>query len=187
MLRSVAKTMHRFSVRKRTFAFAIWSVASCPISSSTGFVLTTTPAASFPVHRDSATSLSTSTLTFARRSFLSSTTEETAAAATISDPELPVNMSSEEKLATLRKRMQELNLDVYLVPTDDPHLSGSCSIQLRLFVEHLYLTLLRDRLCRIRTRSLQTPSFSDWFHGECRNSSRDSGRGLAVDRFSILE
>ena len=33
-------------------------------------------------------------------------------------------MTPAEKLEALRSRMQELDLDVYLVPSDDPHLSG---------------------------------------------------------------
>ena len=33
-------------------------------------------------------------------------------------------MTPAEKLEALRSRMQELYLDVYLVPSDDPHLSG---------------------------------------------------------------
>jgi len=33
-------------------------------------------------------------------------------------------MTSAEKLERLRARMMELDLDVYLVPSDDPHLSG---------------------------------------------------------------
>lgn len=35
-------------------------------------------------------------------------------------------MTPAEKLQALRKKMKELNLDVYVVPTDDPHLSGTC-------------------------------------------------------------
>jgi hypothetical protein len=34
-------------------------------------------------------------------------------------------MTPAEKLESLRARMKELNLDVYLVPSDDPHLSGT--------------------------------------------------------------
>lgn len=34
-------------------------------------------------------------------------------------------MTPAEKLESLRTRMKELNLDVYLVPSDDPHLSGT--------------------------------------------------------------
>lgn len=36
------------------------------------------------------------------------------------------NVSAGEKLDALRSRMKELDLDVYLVPSDDPHLSGTC-------------------------------------------------------------
>jgi hypothetical protein len=35
------------------------------------------------------------------------------------------NMSAGDKLDALRRRMKELDLDVYLVPSDDPHLSGT--------------------------------------------------------------
>jgi hypothetical protein len=38
------------------------------------------------------------------------------------------NMSAGEKLVALRSRMKELDLDVYLVPSDDPHLSGTLTI-----------------------------------------------------------
>jgi hypothetical protein len=34
-------------------------------------------------------------------------------------------MSAQSKVDALRGRMKELDLDVYLIPTDDPHLSGS--------------------------------------------------------------
>jgi hypothetical protein len=37
------------------------------------------------------------------------------------------NMSAGDKLDALRSRMKELDLDVYLVPSDDPHLSGTLS------------------------------------------------------------
>lgn len=33
-------------------------------------------------------------------------------------------MTAGDKLKALRDRMKELDLDVYIVPTDDPHLSG---------------------------------------------------------------
>jgi hypothetical protein len=34
-------------------------------------------------------------------------------------------MTAGDKLDALRSRMKELDLDVYLVPPDDPHLSGT--------------------------------------------------------------
>jgi ribosomal protein L11 len=37
-------------------------------------------------------------------------------------------LTPQEKVDAVRAKMKELNLDVYLVPTDDPHLSGT-SIQ----------------------------------------------------------
>ena len=46
-----------------------------------------------------------------------------------------------EKLEALRSRMKELNLDVYLVPSDDPHLSGE-SLS-RLFLWSILASLLR--------------------------------------------
>jgi hypothetical protein len=38
---------------------------------------------------------------------------------------LAPGMSAQTKVDVLRGRMKELGLDVYLIPTDDPHLSGS--------------------------------------------------------------
>ena len=35
-----------------------------------------------------------------------------------------VAMTPASKLEALRSKMKELNLDVYLIPSDDPHLSG---------------------------------------------------------------
>jgi hypothetical protein len=37
-------------------------------------------------------------------------------------------MTPAEKLAALREHMKENNLDVWIVPTDDPHLSGESSL-----------------------------------------------------------
>jgi hypothetical protein len=34
------------------------------------------------------------------------------------------SMTSESKVEALRKRMKQLDLDIYLIPSDDPHLSG---------------------------------------------------------------
>ena len=39
-------------------------------------------------------------------------------------------MAPSEKLQALRARMKELDLDVYLVPSDDPHLSGKRAVVL---------------------------------------------------------
>lgn len=36
-------------------------------------------------------------------------------------------MDAATKLKELRQRMKDLDLNVYLVPTDDPHLSGTLS------------------------------------------------------------
>lgn len=38
------------------------------------------------------------------------------------------SMSAADKLTALRTRMQEANVDVWIVPTDDPHLSGEYSV-----------------------------------------------------------
>lgn len=38
------------------------------------------------------------------------------------------NMTPASKLAALRSNMEELNLDVYIIPSDDPHLSGQSQI-----------------------------------------------------------
>ena len=37
------------------------------------------------------------------------------------------HLTPAERLAALRQKMTELNLDVYLIPSDDPHLSGTLS------------------------------------------------------------
>lgn len=38
-------------------------------------------------------------------------------------------MKPSAKLEALRKSMKELDLDVYIQPSDDPHLSGKCCIE----------------------------------------------------------
>jgi hypothetical protein len=43
---------------------------------------------------------------------------------TDADATATVTMAPASKLEALRSKMKELNLDVYLVPSDDPHLSG---------------------------------------------------------------
>lgn len=62
-------------------------------------------------------------------------------------------MGPKEKLDLLRKRMQELDLDVYLVPTDDPHLSG----MLRLGLVVLVLVAI---CCRTTSVSIECMSHS---------------------------
>lgn len=37
-------------------------------------------------------------------------------------------MTPNQKLEALRSKMKELDLDVYLVPSGDPHLSGTCGL-----------------------------------------------------------
>jgi hypothetical protein len=54
------------------------------------------------------------------------------------------NMSAGDKLDALRSRMKELDLDVYLVPSDDPHLSGTWSgVKLSCF--YCYSIVVRVR------------------------------------------
>jgi hypothetical protein len=43
-------------------------------------------------------------------------------------PATTTDMMATEKLQALRARMKELDLDVYLVPSDDPHLSGKFAV-----------------------------------------------------------
>lgn len=49
---------------------------------------------------------------------------QSTAASTEVTPTAEHTMDAATKLSALRKSMRELDLDVYLVPTDDPHLSG---------------------------------------------------------------
>jgi hypothetical protein len=58
-----------------------------------------------------------------QRGSLSMSTTAEAPAKTTSDSSS--NMSTGDKLDALRRRMKELGLDVYLVPPDDPDLSGT--------------------------------------------------------------
>ena len=51
------------------------------------------------------------------------TTEESSSPSSSTDT-TKCTMTPSEKLQALRTRMKELDLDVYLVPSDDPHLSG---------------------------------------------------------------
>lgn len=53
------------------------------------------------------------------------TREKKGATETESQPEpKDARMTPAERLSALRQRMSELNLDIYVVPSDDPHLSG---------------------------------------------------------------
>jgi hypothetical protein len=58
----------------------------------------------------------------AQSSQLSSTTEEVT---TTTNMDVSLT-SAATKLTGLRALMEERDLDVYLIPTDDPHLSGAC-------------------------------------------------------------
>jgi hypothetical protein len=52
------------------------------------------------------------------------TTSVTMTATTTADTASTTTMTPGSKLEALRQKMKELNLDVYLIPSDDPHLSG---------------------------------------------------------------
>ena len=49
-------------------------------------------------------------------------------------------LSPEEKLTALRQKMKELHLDVYMIPTDDPHLSGTFEWKGKLISLYKFLT-----------------------------------------------
>lgn len=79
------------------------------------------------VRGGAASSSSTSSTTVLHQLFSSSTTTTTEEEAkNIIMAKIPTasSMTPAAKLEALRARMKELNLDVYLVPSDDPHLSG---------------------------------------------------------------
>jgi hypothetical protein len=58
------------------------------------------------------------------------TTSVTMTATTTEDTASSTTMTPASKLEALRQKMKELNLDVYLIPSDDPHLSGKyCAVQ----------------------------------------------------------
>jgi len=59
-----------------------------------------------------------------RKSKMSSTVSDTAAEEATSQA-AATSMTPAAKLEALRAKMKELNLDAYLVPSDDPHLSGT--------------------------------------------------------------
>ena len=54
---------------------------------------------------------------------MSTTADPETAAATTADTTTDSTMDASARLSALRRRMNELDLDVYLIPTDDPHLS----------------------------------------------------------------
>jgi len=56
--------------------------------------------------------------------FSTTTTPTTEESSSSSTDTTKCTMTPSEKLRALRTRMKELDLDVYLVPSDDPHLSG---------------------------------------------------------------
>ena len=54
------------------------------------------------------------------------TTESTSETSTMTSSSSP--LSALEKLTALRKKMKEMDVHVYLVPSDDPHLSGTYTV-----------------------------------------------------------
>jgi hypothetical protein len=107
------------------------------------------------------------------------------------------SMTPASKLEALRSKMKELNLDVYLIPSDDPHLSGKCLLfvpyvvdniveDIRL-VAHPSLLALFIHIFRIRSRSVYAPQILDWLWRKCRNRGRDTNGSVVVGGFSLLE
>jgi hypothetical protein len=107
---------------------------SCASSVAAGASSTIAPAVRYPSFcrvrggaAASSSAASTAAATGKRTTVLYSTTttanEERVTMAKISTA--ASSMTPAAKLTALRARMKELNLDVYLVPSDDPHLSGT--------------------------------------------------------------
>lgn len=134
-----AKTTSRYSplflptrLRHAAALFALASTSpSTPFATSFNVVATTS---SFSQHHTSAFGIlrqAPSSLVSKKEptTRLSSTTaqntnsEETMVSASSSSSNSNL-MTPASKLDILRSKMKELNLDVYLVPSDDPHLSG---------------------------------------------------------------
>lgn len=112
------------------FAFSstvqVQCFASSSSSSSTGFALwkpSLVPSAFLPttvrlggaLHKNG-------------RALFSTTEESSTDTAATTTTTSSITMTPAEKLQALRARMQELDLDVYLVPSDDPHLSGKFAV-----------------------------------------------------------
>lgn len=132
-----AKTTSRYSLlflptrlRHAAALFALASTSpSTPFATSFNVVATTS---SFSQHHTSAFGVLRQALLSQKESTtrLSSTTaqntnnEETMVSSSSSSKSDLMTPAS--KLDLLRSKMKELNLDVYLVPSDDPHLSGEC-------------------------------------------------------------
>lgn len=71
------------------------------------------------------------------------------------------------KLEELRAKMKELSLDCYIIPSDDPHLSGECVHCMVVILHCCSLILLTVIVStrRIRTGRLQTKEIHDGFWG----------------------
>ncbi len=88
-------------------------------------------------------------------SMSSSTVTDTAEATTLA------SLSPSEKLEALRAKMKELDLDVYLVPSDDPHLSGMweyyflCFLSFKVssskYVFDFHQSTCRQRICVVNS------------------------------------
>ena len=75
--------------------------------------------------------LSTSSRTFGKRSLESGNIFSIIGrrmTATTSETETVTNSKSSDVLSTLREKLEALNLDAYLIPSDDPHLSEYVSM-----------------------------------------------------------
>ena len=92
---------------------------------STPFALNTRGGAAFTT---TASSSSTTTTLHKHRPLFSTTTGTASSSSSSTDnPSSTSNtMTPAAKIQALRTRMKELEIDVYLVPSDDPHLSGEC-------------------------------------------------------------
>jgi hypothetical protein len=106
------------------------------------------------------------------------TTESSELASTATD-----TMTPAAKLEALRAKMKELNLDVFIVPSDDPHLSGKCSClcqDVNCFRANLTspFSLSFFRIC---SRSLHAPCISNWIWRKRWNCSCHTGRSSVVD------
>jgi len=82
--------------------------------------------------------------------------------------------------------MKELNIDAYLVPSDDPHLSGeyfqegSCDILHMSASSHTSA----PRICPF---CLHAPEIFERIRWICGNGRRHTGGCFVVDGFSVLE
>ena len=91
---------------------------------STPFALKTRGGAAFTTA--SSSSSPTSTLHKHRPLFGTTTSTTTTSSSTDNPSSTSNTMTPAAKIQALRTRMKELEIDVYLVPSDDPHLSGEC-------------------------------------------------------------